>query len=256
MCALAESFVETSIGSGWAMGWGPSFVRVLDRFIDSLGPEDSPVWFVGAYLGELIVRQGGGSWSLPADGKWPVVETTTGSIVDAVAAANAVLHDVAAPPMSTVYVYAVVGQAPPINGQSDFGTDLGERMRTWAGVFMHTASLDGWHVDWSAGSLDTVETMCDELVGSAHDTDVIEDLTWTMGAYVGELIRTAVSGTWMLDTTHNALAVDVPGRLRCFPMEKVSRRLSEGAGHDLRGYYARAMALTKCSGIGDRLHTM
>jgi hypothetical protein len=187
------------------------------------------------------VRNGGGEWSLLDPGR-PVVVTSTGYTVDPVDAVATLMRDDLAPSLSAVYIYAMVGHALPDDDEPDFGTDIGERMRKWAGVFVHNVSLSGRRLDGTPSSLDVVETLCDDSLEDEPDAAAIDDLTLTLGAYVGKLVRKAISGEWTIDSELGALAVEVPGRFRCYPMEKAGKRPTEGPEHNLRDYYESAIA--------------
>jgi hypothetical protein len=82
MRELAEIFVERSAHEGYDVGWGADSAQRLDELCDAFlasRPEqsviDSMIMAMGAYLGELIVRNAGGRWTYNQSQAAVVVET-------------------------------------------------------------------------------------------------------------------------------------------------------------------------------------
>lgn len=70
MHELAEIFVDGSAHEGYEVGWDADSAQRLDELCDAFlasRPEqdvmDSMIMSMGAYLGELIVRNAGGRWT-------------------------------------------------------------------------------------------------------------------------------------------------------------------------------------------------
>lgn len=234
MREMAQEFVAHTREAGWSLGWEPSSVVELDRFITQIGPADASMIasHLGAYFGELLVRNGAGRWTLDDD-----VMTCTGYALSPQGAVERRACDPAAPALATVYVFAMVGHPTLEEAEPDFGRDVNARMRTWAAIFTHDAALHGMFLDYDEESLDHVESMCEVLHCGNPDRDAIDELALTMGAYLGEVVISTSGGTWALDEAENALAVDLPSGVRCYPLQQVARRLGEGADHDLRLFH-------------------
>ncbi|MBB5872450.1 hypothetical protein F4553_005884 [Allocatelliglobosispora scoriae] len=74
MQLMAEAFIRASADEGAKLGWEADDASrldgICDAFLRSNPPEDvqnSMVMAMGAYLGELLVRTGGGQWTYDAD---------------------------------------------------------------------------------------------------------------------------------------------------------------------------------------------
>ena len=61
---------------------------------------------------------------------------------------------------------------------------------------------------------------------------------WSMGAYIGEVIRRKWNGTWRMDSTFDRLlsALSVLGG-NIYPTNKVYKRLIDGEGDNVWAYY-------------------
>lgn len=67
---LAERFVEHTREDGYAFDWNPAFLHHLDNYCDEFAASVPPgevmhsvITGAGAYLGEMLVRNGGGTWA-------------------------------------------------------------------------------------------------------------------------------------------------------------------------------------------------
>jgi hypothetical protein len=81
MAQFAEIFVETSGQEGHVLGWDAGSAQKLDELCEvflASRPEKetmrSMIMAMGAYLGELIVRNGGGRWTYDREHNVAVVE--------------------------------------------------------------------------------------------------------------------------------------------------------------------------------------
>ena len=82
MHGLATTFVETGAREGYELGWDGDSAQRLDGVCDAVlasrpdgGVLDAMVMSMGAFLGELIVRNTCGRWAYHQDQKTAVVET-------------------------------------------------------------------------------------------------------------------------------------------------------------------------------------
>jgi hypothetical protein len=85
MRGLAEAFIEGSAEEGEQFGWDSTEASRLDEVCEAFLRGDPPpdvrhsmVMALGAYLGELMVRNGQGHWSHDANLEQPVVEMPNG----------------------------------------------------------------------------------------------------------------------------------------------------------------------------------
>lgn len=74
MLAFAQMFVDGAAAEGRSFGWDAGSAQRLDGLCEAfLAGEPTPeatqslILAMGAYLGELIVRNGGGRWTYDAD---------------------------------------------------------------------------------------------------------------------------------------------------------------------------------------------
>ena len=82
MRELAEIFVNASVHEGYEVGWGADSAQRLDELCDAFlasrpeqGVIDSMIMSMGAYLGEVIVRNAGGRWTYDQSQETAGVET-------------------------------------------------------------------------------------------------------------------------------------------------------------------------------------
>lgn len=85
MRRLAESFIEDTAAEGQVFAWDSADAGRLDDLCDELAASRPSkarrhawVMGVGAYLGELMVRNGGGHWSYDVKEEAAVVEMPNG----------------------------------------------------------------------------------------------------------------------------------------------------------------------------------
>src|SRR5262245_19410630 len=81
MRSLAEKFLSGGAAEGWHFGWDPAEAARLDEACDAFLRTNPPaeirhsmIMAMGAYLGELMVRFGGGYWAYDAKERAAVVE--------------------------------------------------------------------------------------------------------------------------------------------------------------------------------------
>jgi hypothetical protein len=70
MRKLADAFISGAAADGWHFGWDSDEVSRLDEYCDVIRSDNPPteimhnvILAIGAYLGELMVRCGGGRWT-------------------------------------------------------------------------------------------------------------------------------------------------------------------------------------------------
>ena len=102
-------------------------------------------------------------------------------------------------------------------------------------------------LDWSAGSIERLERILNRL-SPAPDTLPPADADWLTllwGSYFGELLRRMHGGDWEM-TLYPGSQFSVPTLVvdgsRLYPMMKVHRRLSLGAGESIPAFYAMMTA--------------
>ena len=83
MRKLADAFISGIAAEGWNFGWDSAEVSRLDDLCDGLDNDNpemrhSVIMAMGAYLGELMVRCGGGSWSYDPQERAAVVDMPNG----------------------------------------------------------------------------------------------------------------------------------------------------------------------------------
>jgi hypothetical protein len=63
-----------------------------------------------------------------------------------------------------------------------------------------------------------------------------------MGAFVGELLVRNGGARWSYSTDHGSPAVRLPSGNACFPLNKVSKRLTVGPEHSIAQFVEVAMS--------------
>jgi hypothetical protein len=120
MLGLAEAYVEGSAAEGDPCGWGPDEAARLDRVCDDFlvhhPPADvqhSMIMAMGAYLGELLVRHGGGRWTYDPAQRAAVVELPSGLRAYPHNKVAKRLDRGAEHNLFAFYQYGLTGQVPP-----------------------------------------------------------------------------------------------------------------------------------------------
>ena len=87
MRRLAETFVRGTAEDGVVFGWEATEASRLDDLCDAFLASDPPAEYrhtmimgMGAYLGELMVRHGGGHWAYDRDSHAAVVKMPNGLV--------------------------------------------------------------------------------------------------------------------------------------------------------------------------------
>jgi hypothetical protein len=83
MLSLAEKFISGVAAEGWTFSWDCAEIFRLDELCDGFSNDDpevrhSLIMAMGAYLGELMVRCGGGHWSYDPQDRAAVVDMPNG----------------------------------------------------------------------------------------------------------------------------------------------------------------------------------
>ena len=114
-------------------------------------------------------------------------------------------------------------------------------MRELAEAFVTGANEDGHAMDWSPSSAYRLDELCDLFRSGRQRKAVVDSVTLAMGAYLGELIVRNGGGRWTYDEEQRAAAVEMRGHLRCYPHNKVGKRLTIGPDHGLWAFYEHAV---------------
>jgi hypothetical protein len=72
--------------------------------------------------------------------------------------------------------------------------------------------------------------------------DDVRSLATSMGAFVGELLVRNGGARWSYDIDHESPAVRLPSGIACFPLNKVSKRLTVGPEHSIAQFVEVAMS--------------
>jgi hypothetical protein len=128
---------------------------------------------------------------------------------------------------------------------------VAEHMLTFAQMFVDGTAAEGRTFDWSAGSAQELDGLCESFLAAGPDQDVVQSMVLTMGSYLGELIVRHGGGRWAYDAEAGVAAIDLPFGQRCFPHDKVDKRLSRGPAHSLRLFYYIAVTGDRTLGTVD-----
>jgi hypothetical protein len=117
---------------------------------------------------------------------------------------------------------------------------VAEHMLAFAQIFVDGAAAEGRTFGWDAGSAQGLDGLREAFLASEPAQDAVTSMIVSMGAYLGELIVRHGGGQWTYDAEARTAAVDLPFKQRCFPQERVIKRLSRGPAHSLRLFYYMA----------------
>ena len=112
----------------------------------------------------------------------------------------------------------------------------------------HARTTFGAELDGTRESIELLETIAysiERLLGEEGETlapDEFEILCTIYGAYLGEVVRKSLGGTWVYDLEVAPGSAVIALKLshgRIFPPMKWARRLEQGEAEDLRVFVAR-----------------
>ena len=113
-------------------------------------------------------------------------------------------------------------------------------MGSLADAFVRGAAEEGQSVDFSPASAARIDLIAGLFIDTHHGEPppaILHTMTMSMGAFLGELIVRNGGGAWVYDNGANTAAVQLTrSSLRCFPLNKVSKRLTIGPEHSLEQF--------------------
>ncbi len=279
--ALARLLAQDAEDLGIDLDFTPASLPALDRLLAddrsllAESPEatrqDDEKWVslkIGAYLGEVIRRSIGGTWTQERDGApalalfehlAPTVRIVRGLLLDGCIAMPGGRLD------SVVEYYRQADEAQRVwldgmvrgsrvsldelAAEMTDDKDLASWLISQARTCVKIARLE-WDVvlDFSADSVGSVESVLGKIhtrfanakVGERPAEGRIEATVKTWGVYVGEVLRREHGGKWCPDS-EDGTAHLVVGGARVFPLAKVRKRLLNGP-IDALPFYFRAVA--------------
>ncbi|WP_101787478.1 hypothetical protein [Nonomuraea indica] len=116
---LADLFVEHTREDGYAFDWDPAFLHHLDNYCAEFAASrpsaevaHSVIMGAGAYLGEMIVRNGDWTWVYCTDQNGAAVESPAGLRGYPHNKVAKRIHDGTRHDLAAFYAYVVTGEAP------------------------------------------------------------------------------------------------------------------------------------------------
>jgi hypothetical protein len=110
-------------------------------------------------------------------------------------------------------------------------------MQSDAEVCQRLATRNGFGLDGRLDSLPSLENLIDSLTPWPQASEELRGaMVRIIGAYFGELIRTALGGSWLMDDHYQTPAIQVSESLRIFPQSRVRKRWEEGSARSLSSF--------------------
>ena len=238
---VADDFAATMHGRDPDLGLDgtpPSLFR-LDDMVAGAGRIENWEQLVmpatAAYFGEVVVRAGGGVWVVDEEGR-SFVQTRTGFLLDPFASVRERGYDEEGWSLDDVFAHAMAGAPVPTDETLAtglrFGPDLQLGQWSWATLHVAEQAVRGIRLGWDAASLEVADRLCGDIAaqGPVSD-DALGAAQLRVGAYLGEVIRGEVGGTWVHEA--GAIGLRVSPQVVCFPLDKVAKRIENGPGDDL-----------------------
>ncbi len=140
------------------------------------------------------------------------------------------------------------GQVPDSERTGPASTDakIAYQMMGLADAFVRGSAEEGVFVEYDAESAYRLDSLIDLFLrnhSGKPPTDLVQSMTITMGAFLGEVIVRSHKGTWVLAPEPN----NQPGirlsasTLICFPLAKVNKRLTIGPEHSITQFFDTAL---------------
>jgi hypothetical protein len=115
--------------------------------------------------------------------------------------------------------------------------ELSAQMRSDAEMCERLATRNGFDLDGRLCSLAHLEELIDSLTPWPQASeDLRQAMIRLIGAYLGELIRNSLGGSWVSDEDYRTPALQVSQSLRIFPHSRVRKRWEEGRARSLSAY--------------------
>jgi hypothetical protein len=115
--------------------------------------------------------------------------------------------------------------------------DMSAQMRSDAEVCQRLATRNGFGLDGRLNSLPSLEDLIDSLTPWSEASEELQGaMVRIIGAYFGELVRTELGGSWLMDDRYHTPAIQVSESLRIFPQSRVRKRWEEGSARSLSSF--------------------
>jgi hypothetical protein len=115
--------------------------------------------------------------------------------------------------------------------------EVAQSMRRYAEAFVGVAAEEGGEpFGWQAGEVSRLDEVCEGFLSNDPPPEVRHSMIMALGAYLGELLVLS-GGRWTYDREDRAAVVEMPNGLRCYPHNKVAKRLDDGAEHNLFNFF-------------------
>lgn len=112
-------------------------------------------------------------------------------------------------------------------------------MQRFAEIFVSGGREEGQDVSFDVATIYRLDELADRFLETGPAADVVQSMTLCMGAFLGEMIIRTGGGTWSI--REGMPGVTTAGRLMCFPINKVGKRLTEGPHHNLAQFFDTAV---------------
>lgn len=125
--------------------------------------------------------------------------------------------------------------------------EIEQIMKAYANDAVSLAKESGLSLDYSEKSLEDIDAVLNSFVGGAekiveqYDKD-LEERLWLIskifGAYVGEVVIKSIGGEWNSEKNENGSVRIILEclQIKCFPLEKIYKRLTEDPFSNVSGY--------------------
>lgn len=113
-------------------------------------------------------------------------------------------------------------------------------MARFADIFVRGSAEDGQTFSYDICEAGRLDDLADLYLRGGPDADGVHSMTVAMGAFVGEIIVRAGLGAWERGSPETGPGLRLWSGLQCFPLTKVSKRLTVGAEHSIAQFVAVA----------------
>ena len=139
-----------------------------------------------------------------------------------------------------LYGVAASGQAQVLAFEREMA-ELSDKMILEVSALFDDHEIE---LDFSEESLEELDKLISQVWSEpVEDAETLDAIVANWGAYLGEMIRENVGGSWTFrqDLDHASLHFSRDG-LEAFPLHVVRKRFQLGQGETLAGFYAALLA--------------
>jgi hypothetical protein len=120
--------------------------------------------------------------------------------------------------------------------------EVARNMTDLASAFVRGAADERHHFDFAPENAPRLDALVEMFRDSQPSDEVVHSMVMSMGAYVGEVIVRSGAGSWTYEPKTRTPGVQLHNGLVCYPLNKVSKRITIGPEHSIAQFVEVAIS--------------